>query len=148
MLFWVEVVFVDKTLTLLYIEQLMRYVPWIWQSTVPLTPDANICTEEKSEYTNQETRRRPAHGTCQCYLFLFGSPSAFLAALSPSASHLLAFTSCNTLRNCLAAMTGNETPAMTHGQKLSILFARASSIAHALPGAANSVDEGNDGLPG
>ena len=45
-------------------------------------------------------------------------------------------------------MTGNETPAMTQGQKLSILFARASSMAHALPGAAKKVDDGSEGLPG
>lgn len=45
-------------------------------------------------------------------------------------------------------MTGNETPASTHGQKLSILFARASSIAQALPGAAKSVDAGCVGFPG
>lgn len=45
-------------------------------------------------------------------------------------------------------MTGNDTPAITHGQKLSILFARASSMAHALPGVAKSIDGGCDGLPG
>ena len=44
-------------------------------------------------------------------------------------------------------MIGNETPAITHGQKLSILFARASSMAHALPGAAKKVDAENAGLP-
>lgn len=44
-------------------------------------------------------------------------------------------------------MTGNDTPAITHGQKLSILFARANSIAHALPGVAKRAD-GCDGLPG
>lgn len=37
---------------------------------------------------------------------------------------------------------------MTHGQKLSILFARASSIAHALPGVAKIIDDGCEGLPG
>lgn len=45
-------------------------------------------------------------------------------------------------------MTGKESPAIHHGQKLSILFARASSIAQALPGAANSADAGWEGLPG
>ena len=45
-------------------------------------------------------------------------------------------------------MTGKLTPAITQGQKLSILFALASSIAHALPGAANSVDAGWVGDPG
>lgn len=45
-------------------------------------------------------------------------------------------------------MTGKDTPARTHGQKLSILFARASSIAHALPGVAKICDDGFNGLPG
>lgn len=45
-------------------------------------------------------------------------------------------------------MTGNDTPASTHGQKLSILLARASSMAQALPGVAKSIDGGWDGLPG
>ena len=44
-------------------------------------------------------------------------------------------------------MTGNETPAITQGQKLSILFARASSIAQALPGAAKKVEAGWEGEP-
>ena len=45
-------------------------------------------------------------------------------------------------------MTGEEIPAIYHGQVLSILFARANSIAQALPGVANMLDEGLDGLPG
>jgi hypothetical protein len=46
-------------------------------------------------------------------------------------------------------MTGKDTPAITHGQKLSILFARASSNAPALYGLAKMVDGiGWDGLPG
>lgn len=45
-------------------------------------------------------------------------------------------------------MTGKDNPAITHGQKLSILFARASSIAQALPGVAKIREEGCDGLPG
>lgn len=45
-------------------------------------------------------------------------------------------------------MTGSDTPASTHGQKLSILFARASSIAQALPGVAKIADDGCDGFPG
>lgn len=39
-------------------------------------------------------------------------------------------------------------PASHHGTVLSILFARASSIAQALPGVANRVEAGFDGLPG
>lgn len=45
-------------------------------------------------------------------------------------------------------MTGKDTPAITHGQKLSILFARASSIAQALPGVAKSMEDGCAGVPG
>ena len=54
-----------------------------------------------------------------------------------------------TLRICFPAIIGKDTPAITHGQKLSILFARASSSAPALYGLAKSVDgAGCDGLPG
>jgi hypothetical protein len=60
--------------------------------------------------------------------------------MSPSASHLLAFTICTTLINCFPAIIGAETPVMTHGQKLSILFALASSIAPALHGLENKVE--------
>ena len=42
--------------------------------------------------------------------------------------------------NCLPAITGAEIPVRTHGQKLSILFARASSSAPALHGLAKMVD--------
>lgn len=52
------------------------------------------------------------------------------------------------MRICLPAITGSDTPASTQGQKLSILLARASSIAHALPGVAKVIDDGFDGLPG
>ena len=62
--------------------------------------------------------------------------------MSPSASHLLALTNCTTFNICFAAITGDDTAANTHGQKESILFARANSMAHALPGDANNVDEG------
>ena len=68
--------------------------------------------------------------------------------LSPSASHLLALTNCTTFNICFAAITGHETAASIHGTVESILFARANSMAHALPGAANSVEAGWDGLPG
>lgn len=37
---------------------------------------------------------------------------------------------------------------MNQGKVLSILFARASSIAHALPGVASSAAAGKEGLPG
>ena len=69
--------------------------------------------------------------------------------MSPSANHLLAFINCSTLRNCLKAITGLDIPAMNHGTVLSILFARASSIAQALPGVARSdAAAGSRGLPG
>lgn len=67
------------------------------------------------------------------FLFL-GNPIALLACTSPSASHLLALTNWTTLIICFVAITGKLTPASTHGQKLSILFARASSSAPALYG--------------
>lgn len=44
--------------------------------------------------------------------------------------------------NCLPAMIGAEMPVITHGQKLSILLARASSNAPALQGLAKSVEIG------
>lgn len=51
---------------------------------------------------------------------------------SPSASQRHALTSWMTLMNCFMNMTGKLTPAMTQGQKLSILLARAISRAPAL----------------
>lgn len=93
--------------------------------------------------TNSTQRRRISY-----YLFFFGNPLSALAALSPSASHLLAFINCITFSNCFPAMKGNETPATIQGPVLSILLALASSMAHALPGVANNVDAGYDGLPG
>lgn len=63
------------------------------------------------------------------FCFFFGRPLDFRRAMSPSASHLLALTIWTTLTNCLKNMMGKLMPAITHGQKLSILFARASSSA-------------------
>jgi hypothetical protein len=63
--------------------------------------------------------------------FFLGSPFRLRSSRSPSANHRLALTSWTTLMNCFPAMTGNEMPAMTQGQKLSILLARASSRAPA-----------------
>ena len=40
---------------------------------------------------------------------------SLLASRSPSASHLLALTSCTTLIICLSIMMGKETIAMTQG---------------------------------
>jgi hypothetical protein len=69
--------------------------------------------------------------------------------MSPSANHLDALTSCTTFTNCLNAQSGVETPVMTHGRKLSILFARASSSAPALYGLGNKLlSFGSAGLPG
>lgn len=51
--------------------------------------------------------------------------------------------------NCFPAMIGAEMPVMTHGQKLSILLARASSRAPALQGLAKRLDSGaRAGEPG
>lgn len=83
------------------------------------------------------------------HLLFFGSPAALRISKSPSASHLLAFTNCTTLMICLPAMIGKLTPAITHGQKESILLARANSNAPALWGLANKKDaDGEAGFPG
>lgn len=87
-------------------------------------------------------------GIIYIHTLFLGRPCARRSSKSPSTSHLLALTNCTTFRNCFPAMIGNDTPAMTHGQKLSILFALASSIAHALPGLVNKVDAGFEGFPG
>jgi hypothetical protein len=53
----------------------------------------------------------------------FASLAFLLACMSPSASHLLAFTNCTTLMICLPNMTGKDVPARIHGTVLSSLFA-------------------------
>ena len=77
-----------------------------------------------------------------------GSPAALLISISPSANHLLALTNCTTLMPCLIAIIGKLTPAITQGQKESILFARASSNAAALCGFIRSDAAGETGFPG
>ena len=78
-----------------------------------------------------------------------GSPAAFLAALSPSASHLLAFTICTTLIYCFAAIIGALTAMQIQGTVESILFARAISIAPAENGEAKRMlGLGAAGVPG
>ena len=53
------------------------------------------------------------------------------------------------LINCFPAITGKEMPAITHGQKLSILLARASSKAPALYGLGKRENAGGwAGFPG
>ena len=82
----------------------------------------------------------------QTSFFLFlGSPASSLFSRSPSASHLLALTNCTTFNHCLKAMTGKLTPASTQGKDESILFALASSMAHALPGAGGNQVAGVEG---
>ena len=61
-------------------------------------------------------------------------PAFFLSLRSPSASHLLALTSWMTFTHCLNAITGLEAMVKIHGTVLSILFARAISIAAAEKG--------------
>ena len=68
--------------------------------------------------------------------------------MSPSANHLLALINCTTFSHCLNSMIGDDMMAIAQGNVLSILFARASSIAHALPGLASSAAAGFIGLPG
>ncbi len=94
---------------------------------------------------NRRSQRKKKNQCC----FRPRNRRARRASRSPSASQRDALTSCNTLINCLPAITGNDTPAMTHGQKLSILLARASSNAPALYGLANKTEgTGWAGLPG
>jgi hypothetical protein len=82
------------------------------------------------------------------YLFL-SKPACFLIFLSPSANHLLASTSWTRLTNCLKAMTGKLIAQRIHGTVLSILLARAYSIAAAEKGDAKKVDGlGTAGEPG
>lgn len=83
------------------------------------------------------TSSEPAH-----FFFLLGNPCSLLVLVSPSASHLLALTNCTTFKTCFAAITGDEMAASIHGKVESILFARANSMAHALPGAAKKVEAG------
>jgi len=63
--------------------------------------------------------------------FLLSRPAFFLSLLSPSANHLLALISCTTFTPCLNAITGAQAIVKIHGTVLSILFARAISIAAA-----------------
>lgn len=80
---------------------------------------------------------------------LRGKPAALLISMSPSASQRLALTNCTILIHCLPNMIGKLTPAMTQGQKESILLARASSRAPALYGfAKREAIETCEGLPG
>lgn len=76
-------------------------------------------------------------------------PAFFLAARSPSPSHLLALTSWITFMICFPSMTGALMPAKIHGTVLSILFALAISKAPADQGFANRRDGfGCAGEPG
>lgn len=58
----------------------------------------------------------------------------FRSRLSPSASHLLAFTIWMTFMYCFITMTGAAATVKIHGTVLSILFALAISIAAAEKG--------------
>jgi hypothetical protein len=82
------------------------------------------------------------------YLCL-SKPAFFLSFLSPSANHLLASTSCTIFTHCLNAMTGKLIMQITHGTVLSILLARAISIAAAEKGEAKKAEAlGAAGEPG
>lgn len=94
---------------------------------------------------------QPFQSVPYCVFFepRLGSPAAFLAARSPSASHLLALTICTTLIYCLAAITGALMTMQIHGTVESILLARAISIAPAEKGEAkNMLGFGAAGEPG
>jgi hypothetical protein len=81
--------------------------------------------------------------------FSLSNPAFFLSFLSPSANHLLASTSCTTLTYCLKAMTGKLITQRTQGTVLSILLARAISIAAAEKGEAKKAEGlGTAGEPG
>jgi len=82
-------------------------------------------------------------------LLFLGSPAARLISKSPSASQRLALTSWTMFIHCFPNMTGKLTPAITQGQKESILLALASSSAPALYGFAKSdAMDTCEGLPG
>lgn len=82
-------------------------------------------------------------------LLFRGRPAARRISRSPSASQRLALTSWTIFIHCFPNMMGKLTPAITQGQKESILFARASSSAPALYGLAKSdAIETCEGLPG
>ena len=84
-----------------------------------MTPYAHLCPIRQISHARARARYRA---------FLLGSPIFLLCSISPSASHLLALTSCTTLMICLPAMTGNDTAARIHGTVLSILFALCSAV--------------------
>ena len=109
-----------------------------------LTPYAQIFTHYITRNTHivKQTLGISYRSWPAQFPFFLGKPCSLLVLMSPSASHLLALNNCTTFRICFAAITGDETAANIHGQVESILFARANSIAHALPGAANNVEAG------
>jgi hypothetical protein len=81
--------------------------------------------------------------------FSLSNPAFFLSFLSPSANHLLASTNCTTLTYCLNAMTGKLMMQRAQGTVLSILLARAISIAAAEKGEAKKAEGlGTAGEPG
>ena len=81
--------------------------------------------------------------------FSLSNPAFFLSFLSPSANHLLASTNCTTLTYCLNAMTGKLMMQRAQGTVLSILLARALSIAAAEKGEAKKAEGlGTAGEPG
>ena len=61
---------------------------------------------------------------------LLGSPSLLRSARSPSASHLLAFTSWTTLITCFKNMMGKEEMHRIQGMVESILLALFNLLAH------------------
>ena len=80
---------------------------------------------------------------------LLSKPAFFLSFLSPSASHLLASHSWTPLTYCLKSMTGALIITSAQGKLLSILLARAISMAAAEKGEEKNIEAlGWAGEPG
>jgi hypothetical protein len=99
--------------------------------TDPMHPICSINANNTKSINVHQNATPPDLQFHLCFCFL-GNPAALLISMSPSASHLEAFTNCTQLMNCFAAMTGKLIPASIHGKVESILFARAYSNAAAL----------------
>jgi len=100
------------------------------------------------QFETEEEMKRNNHLVLLRLLFR-GSPAARLIFKSPSANQRLALTNWTILIHCFPNIMGKLTPAITQGQKESILLARASSSAPALYGFAKSdARDTCEGLPG
>lgn len=120
-----------------------------WQKRRRMMKESRASESHKVKIEVHIMRKRAEKRTISVYAVFLPFRNAFRFARSPSTSHLLALIICKTLTNCLKAMTGAEIPVMIHGQRLSILFALANSMAPALHGLVNRLlGAGCPGLPG